>query len=157
MPSNDRPISTPLAAGTLNINDLCSVDGQGSSPPLPAGESRTFAAGEIVFDQGSVPSAVLIFRKGSAELVSRDAHGEIQAMRTVEPGEVLGVTESIAGAPFKISLRATTECRVEYFELMEFIQLLRERDDLLFNLLQRLAAGLQDCLNSFRICGPTDV
>jgi CRP-like cAMP-binding protein len=100
---------------------------------------------------------VLIFREGVAELIARDPHGEILAMREVEPGEIFGVTESIAGASFKASLRAMTDCRMEYFEIKEFIQLLKERDDLLFNLLRQLAAGLHECLNSFKICGPTDV
>lgn len=157
MPSNDRSIPAPPALRTLNINDLNPADGQGVSPPIPEGESRVFAAGEVVFAEDTVPTSVLIFREGSAELVSRDPQGEIQSLREVEAGEVLGITESIAGAPFRVSLRTVTDCRFEYFEVREFIQLLKERDDLLFNLLQRLATGLQECLNSFRICGPTDV
>jgi CRP-like cAMP-binding protein len=157
MPSSDRFIPAPLAVRTLNINDVCPAGSQGSSPPMPDGEIRTFAAGEIVFSEYSAPGDVLIFREGVAELIARDPHGEILAMREVEPGEIFGVTESIARAPFRVSLRAVTDCRIEYFEIKEFIQLLKERDDLLFNLLQRLATGLQECLNSFKICGPTDV
>lgn len=157
MPSNDKIIPAPLVVRTLNINELCPAGGQGNPLPLPAGENRVFAGGEIVFNEGVVPGAVLIFREGDAELLSRDAHGELLTMRPVEPGEVLGLTESIAGVPFKACLRAVTDCRVEYFEIREFIRLLKERDDLLFNLLQRLASGLQECLNSFKVCGPTDV
>lgn len=157
MPSNDKIIPAPLVVRTLNINELCPASSQGTSLPLPAGESRVFAAGEIVFNEGVVPGAVLIFREGDAELLARDAQGELLHMRPVEPGEVLGLTESIAGVPFKACLRTLTDCRIEYFEIKEFIQLLKERDDLLFNLLQRLASGLQECLNSFKVCGPTDV
>jgi CRP-like cAMP-binding protein len=157
MPSNDRSIPAPLVVRTLNINDLCPASGQGTSLPLPPGESRLFAGGEIVFNEGVVPGAVLIFREGIAEVVSRDDLGELLVTRTVEPGEILGLTESIAGVPFKACLRAVTDCRVEYFELKEFIQLLKERDDLLFKLLERLASGLQECLNSFKVCGPSDV
>ena len=157
MPSNDRPIPPSLAVRTLNLNDLRTAGNEGSSPPIPEGDSRVLAAGETVFDEGSVPGMVLIFREGTAELIALDAQGELQAMRVGEPGEILGLTESIAGAPFKFRLRAVTDCRIESFELSEFIQLLKERDDLLFNLLQRLASGLQECLNSFKICGPTDL
>ena len=157
MPSNDKIIPAPLVVRTLNINELCPAASQGASLPLPAGENRVFAGGEIVFNEGVVPGAVLIFREGAAEILSRDAHGEFEVMRLVEPGEVLGLTESIAGVPFKACLRAVTDCRVEYFEIREFIRLLKERDDLLFILLQRLASGLQECLNSFKVCGPTDV
>jgi CRP-like cAMP-binding protein len=157
MSSNERSILPSLAARTLTIDDLCPTGGQGTSPPIPAGDSRVFAAGEIVLDKGSVPEAVLIFREGAAELIALDAGGELQAMRVVQPGEILGLTESIAGAPFNFRLKAVTDCRIESFELREFIQLLKERDDLLFNLLKRLASGLQDCLNSFKICGPADM
>ena len=157
MPSNDRSIPPSLAVRTLNINDLYPTGDQGPSLPIPSGDSRVFAAGETVFDEGSIPGSVLIFREGAADLITLEEHGGLQSMRAVEPGEILGLTESIARAPFKFRLRTVTDCRIESFEMGEFIQLLKERDDLLFNLLQRLASGLQDCLNSVKICDPSDL
>ena len=157
MTSNDKIIPAPLLVKTLNINDLYPASSPGASLPFPEGEGRVFAGGEIIFNDGVVPREVLILREGTAEVFSKDAEGKIRAMRPLEPGEVIGLTESIAGVPFKTSLRAVTDCRFESFEIREFIGLLRERDDLLLNLLQRLALGLQECLNSYKVCGPTDV
>jgi len=150
MPKKANIVPAAPFLKTFNVNEICLPSGRERSQ-LPSGEIRAYSGGEIVIDKGVVPNSVFILREGTAVLLFFGAHGELLTARPVESGEMLGLTESIAGAPFNACLKAVTECRIESFEIEEFIGLLKTKGDLLFNVLRRLAIGLQECLIPFKI------
>jgi CRP-like cAMP-binding protein len=142
--------SEPLAVKTINIGPLCRLTIAESYIPFRPAQTKSFPSGSFVYSEGTVPDLVLTLREGSADLMVKDQSGELRRIRSVEPNEVFGFTESLTETPFDTTLKAISDCQFEYINASEFKSLLRDDGELRFKMLERMATGLQRYLNSFR-------
>jgi thioredoxin reductase (NADPH) len=75
----------------------------------PLGSRRSVAAGEVIFDQGSVGRSFFVVLEGRLEIVSPTSDGEVQ-ITVYETGDFTGEMDMLSGRPSLVRARAVTPC-----------------------------------------------
>jgi CRP/FNR family transcriptional regulator, cyclic AMP receptor protein len=99
---------------------------------------RSFAAGDVVVDQGSPFGSILILVEGSVS-IERDGVG----LATLDtPGAVLGEMSTVLERPSTAAIRALSDCTVLYAD--DGAAFLLERPDVLLDVARALASRLDN-------------
>jgi NTE family protein len=100
------------------------MDGQDSSifdgvpiqelaPELSKVRRRSYAAGQILIEEGEVrPRMILVIVAGTAEAFLRDRHGREHPLGRLAPGASLGEMAMMSGDPASATVRAVTDVAV---------------------------------------------
>lgn len=102
---------------------------------------RAYRFNQPIFEQGSAPAAVFTIVTGVGVLSRVDVNGAPLFARVVHPGEILGVTETLAGIPFDATLRAMSRCACQRMDQRGLLTLLRRRPLIRQRILHVLAAN----------------
>ena len=125
----------PIMAKRL-VSGLSEPDKQRLSTIM---RSRHYERGQTIFARDVVPAEVLVITKGNAELECGSATGET---RTVAPGEVLGLTETLAEAKYCDTLTAITDCETNVISRDDLIWYLRHTPEACYRSLEVVAENL---------------
>jgi len=109
------------------------------------GRKRHSRRGEQILSIGSVVDSVFILNAGTAEILAPGSDGERQMIRTVAPGEILGLTEALAGTASDFAISSANESVFTEIPREEFITFLRKDPDMCFDLVSMMAAGFVQC------------
>ena len=101
--------------------------------------NRRYDKGQTIFASDIVPAEVLVLTKGTAELECGDATG---STRTVTPGEVLGLTETLAEAKYCDTLTAITDCETNVISRDDLVWFLRNTPEACYRSLEVVAENL---------------
>jgi CRP-like cAMP-binding protein len=101
--------------------------------------SRQYQMGDTIFARNVIPAEVLVLTKGSAEL---NQGGPPNETRVVAPGEVLGLTETLAEAKFCDTLTAITDCELNVISRDDLIWFLRQTPEACYRSLEVVAENL---------------
>lgn len=102
---------------------------------------RRFQKDVIIFAAGDIPCCIYSLLKGKAQIL---LNADLHIFRPVEPNEILGLTETIAGLPFKITLKTITSCEFEFIENGDFLRFLHDEPEVCFRLVKLLGINLQE-------------
>jgi CRP-like cAMP-binding protein len=102
-----------------------------------------FEKGATLFSAGDESRGIYRLVKGRVDLRAQGPPEEMPATRKVEINEVLGLTETILGIPYKANATAVSACRCEYVPRDDLIRVLREDPKAAFPLVENLATHLQ--------------
>lgn len=105
--------------------------------------NKRIPKGVVLFARGEMPRGIYMLVKGAAQLTANAELNNSHIVRSVEPNEVLGLTETIAGLPYKLLVKTNSPCVFEFIERQDFIQFLRREPDVCFRLLRMLGLNLQ--------------
>ena len=111
------------------------------------GIKRLSQEGERLISIGSTLYNVSILDSGFAEILAPDMGGQLQTVRAVAPGEILGLTETLAGAQCDFSVSSITECVFTEIPREELIRFLRTAPDTCFELVSMMAAAFIECMH----------
>ena len=103
------------------------------------GAIQSFEANKLVFEEGLAPAKVWIIEDGRAVLTMPVTPSRKPLVRIISPGDVLGVTETLACVPFRSSLRTLTPCTFQAMDHDSFLGLLRNRPEVGRKLLDTLS------------------
>jgi CRP-like cAMP-binding protein len=102
---------------------------------------RNFECGDTIFSRNIIPTEILVLTRGTAELESGVANGKT---RVVRPGEVLGLTETLAEAKYYDTLIAITDCEANVISRGDLIGYLRRTPEACFRSLEVVAENLHE-------------
>jgi CRP-like cAMP-binding protein len=108
-----------------------------------------FRKGSIVYAAGEIPSGFYVPVEGQINLRLKTESGNERIVRLVEPSEIFGLTETIAGVPSEMSAETITPCLCEYIAREDFIRFLQDAPELSFRLMSQLAVNLQKNYQKF--------
>jgi len=111
------------------------------------GKKRLLRPGERLLSVGSIVDRVYILKAGAAEILAPGSNGEGQMMKAVGPGEILGLTEALAGTTSNFSISATSESVFTEIPREEFITFLRKDADMCFDLVSMMATAFVQCIH----------
>ena len=111
------------------------------------GKKRLLRPGERLLSVGSIVDRVYILKAGAAEILAPGSNGEGQMMKAVGPGEILGLTEALAGTTSNFSISATSESVFTEIPREEFITFLRKDADMCFDLVSMMARAFVQCIH----------
>ena len=101
--------------------------------------SRHYEKGQIIFSKDLVPREIVVLASGSAELKCGDTAGD---RRKVMPGEVFGLSETLAEAKYCDSLMALSDCEINVIGRDELITYLRSTPEACYRSLEVIAENL---------------
>lgn len=103
-----------------------------------------------MFSEGEPAKGVLLVKSGELETFIRGASGREVTLRTVKPGDVLGVNETFSSKPHKASARTVSECEVQFIPAFAFRHLLQEHSGACVGLAKLLSADLEKAYSRIR-------
>ncbi|HSJ27250.1 MAG TPA: ATP-binding cassette domain-containing protein [Acidimicrobiia bacterium] len=80
----------------------------------------SYAAGEIIFEQGDPPGLVYVLESGEVEVFRRSGDGTEVRLTTVGPGNYFGELGALMGTPRAASVRTLSDCRLTSYGPQEF-------------------------------------
>jgi CRP/FNR family transcriptional regulator len=114
-------------------------------------QTTSYPEGSIIFAEGQQPRGVYLLRQGRAKLVLDLSSKRERFVRIAEPGEVLGLSATIAEEPYEISVEALTPCRVDFISRKEFSRLLHAHPEVCFRVVQLLGQNLHGSYEHVRL------
>ncbi|MEP6900482.1 MAG: Crp/Fnr family transcriptional regulator [Actinomycetota bacterium] len=112
-------------------------------------QKKRFTKNEIVFASGELPGCIFFLLMGEAQMLSSAKLTGKNLVRSIEPDEILGLTEAIANLPYETLLKTVTPCLFECIQSDDFFRFLQNEPEVCFRLLQRLGANLQKVYQLF--------
>ena len=100
---------------------------------------RRFGFDELVFEQGSSEARVWSLVSGSAVYSRYTSDGERSVVRLARPGEVFGLTETLARIPFDGTLRTISSCVCREMDHESLVAILERRPQIRQRMLAMLA------------------
>jgi putative ABC transport system ATP-binding protein len=86
----------------------------------------TYAAGEVVFEQGSRGDLIYIVEDGEIDIVRRRADGTDEVVAVIGRGEYFGELGPLLGFPRSATARAKTAARLTGYPVADFRELLHD-------------------------------
>ena len=97
---------------------------------------RSFAAGEVILEEGTTSAALYILIEGELEVLK----GDFQIRTVSDPGAIFGEVSALLGIPHTATVRALTACRVHAVD--EANAFLRSHRDIAYGVAELLAQRL---------------
>ena len=107
------------------------------------GETRTYAAGAVIFSAGDPGDGLYIVQTGRVRICAKVAENESRLLATVEPGESFGEMSVLDTAPRSASATAEVETTALFLPLAVFLRLLEQRPQLALSLLRELSGRMR--------------
>jgi CRP/FNR family transcriptional regulator len=113
-------------------------------------QTSSYPKGSTVFTEGEPSQGVYLLRQGRAKLVLDLDRKRERIVRIAGRGEVLGLSATIAGEPYEVSVETLTHSRVDFISRQDFLRLLQEQPGICFRAVQLLGQNLHVSYEQFR-------
>ncbi len=110
----------------------------------------SYPAEALLFVEGQSSPGVMQIVSGRVKLSTASADGRTIVVRMAGPGEVLGLSASVAGRPCELTAEALEPCRIKIIPRESFKQWLRVHPDLAFRIAQELAEEYNNTCHQLR-------
>lgn len=88
--------------------------------------STLFPKGAMLFVEGQSPRGLFMLCAGRVKLAAGSSDGKSLITRIAEPGEVLGLSETISGRPYMATAETLVPCQVNFIKREDFLRFLSE-------------------------------
>jgi len=141
-------IATRLQLLKQNIL-FAGVDGGVLSRSLPAFADRTYAAGEIIFDEYSEGRDLYLINRGRVRIKKYTKFGVESLLAVLHPNDFFGELSVIDGLPRSARAEAMDDCSITVIAPATFKKLARQSHAFAFNLMNNLAVRLRTMDQTF--------
>jgi CRP/FNR family transcriptional regulator, cyclic AMP receptor protein len=151
--------------GPYNLNVIqsclgCVMREEGLFCHLPHGALATlnsirqasfYPRGAILFVEGEAPRGLFVLCSGQAKLSANSAEGHSLTFRTVEPGEVIGLSAVVGDRPFSATAETLSPCQLGFIPRLEFLRFLRSNSDVAMRVAKHLSMELHQAWRQSRM------
>ena len=121
---------------------FCNLEGEAVAAFDRMAFTSVYPAGSVLFSQGEQPRGVFMLCRGKAKLTTASSTGKTLIARVAEEGEVLGLSGSIAGMPYRLTAETVEPAQIKFIKREDFLSFLHEHGEACFQAAQQLA---QEC------------
>jgi CRP/FNR family transcriptional regulator, cyclic AMP receptor protein len=114
-------------------------------------QNAFFPPGAVLFIEGEPPRGIFILCSGQAKLTANSPEGHSLTLRTVEPGEVLGLSSVVSDRPYPVTAETLAACQMGYIPRLEFMRFLRSSPDLSIRVAKHLSMELHQAWRQARM------
>jgi CRP-like cAMP-binding protein len=107
-------------------------------------------AGEIVFREGEKPGGIYILHSGTVDMVFSARNGLRKSLRTVLPGEIVGLGDAVSGTTHDCTATTRTSAKIGFVPIDVFRRKLDETPALWLEIARYLSVDLDSCWASMR-------
>lgn len=112
---------------------------------------KSFAEGEVIFEQGAVGEEMYIVQTGQVEIVHRDGDGTPEErLAVLENGDFFGEMAVLEGEPRTASARALTDCKVLPVSGATFTKMLQGNPEIAVRMMRKMCSRIRHMEARFR-------
>jgi len=115
--------------------------------------SQTIPRGTVLFREGQAARGVFLLCEGRVRLTVCSESGRRLTLRTVTPGEVLGLSACLAGGGYEVTAEATDNLRVAAVSRKDLLRFLREHREACLHVVNLLSEDLHVAYDRVRSVG----
>jgi CRP/FNR family transcriptional regulator, cyclic AMP receptor protein len=115
--------------------------------------AATYPKGATLFVEGQNPRGVFVVCTGRVKLSTSSADGKTLILRVADPGEVLGVAESLSGKPYQATADVLDPAQANFISREDFLSFLREHGEAALRIAQQLSEDYHLVLSEMRTIG----
>jgi CRP/FNR family transcriptional regulator len=145
-------------AAVLTNGPLC--DGPFSG--LPAHALRQLAgihiahdypSGSVLFQEGEPADGIFLLCRGAVKLSVGSSHGDSLLLRSVGPGEILGLSATLTGQGHEVTAETTIPSQLVFIKRKDFLRYLREHTDICMQVVESLSNDVHAAYERVRTLG----
>jgi CRP/FNR family cyclic AMP-dependent transcriptional regulator len=114
-------------------------------------QTSYYPRGTVLFMEGESPRGLFVLCSGQAKLTANSSQGHSLTLRTVEPGEVLGLSSVVSDCPYMATAETVSACQVSFIPRLEFLQFLRSSSDVSIRVAKHLSMELHQAWRQSRM------
>ncbi|HKC01317.1 MAG TPA: cyclic nucleotide-binding domain-containing protein [Terriglobales bacterium] len=111
---------------------------------------RLFPKGGKLFQQGSAATGVYLVESGEVRVLLPTGQSQKQLLEVVGPGTMLGLSECMSGATYRITAEAGEQTTASFIPRDDFTEFLREHADFSMEVVRLLSEDLHALYHKFR-------
>lgn len=115
--------------------------------------SSLFSAGVTLFRESEIARGVFLLCSGSVKLSISSSSGKTLTMRIARPGEILGLTATMAGSAYETSAEALYPSQVTFIRRNDFMSLLGKYPEVYQSVIQQLNSQYRHACQQLRTVG----
>ncbi|HRH42065.1 MAG TPA: cyclic nucleotide-binding domain-containing protein [Pyrinomonadaceae bacterium] len=112
-------------------------------------QSKEIQKRKTILEIGSFPQNFYVLRAGKAQIIIKNQLNQQTLTRLVEIKEIVGLTQFLGNSPNETKVVTLSTCYFDVFPCHEFLNLLKEENELGFRLAGILSLDLQISYKSF--------
>ena len=112
-----------------------------------------YPKGALLFIEGQLPRGVFILCQGKAKLSTSSRDGKTIILKVAEPGEVLGLSATVSGRPYEVSVEMMEPTQANFISRDQFLAFLREHGDAALRVAQQLSENYHSAYEEIRTLG----
>ena len=112
-----------------------------------------YPKGSLLFVEGEKPRGVFILCNGRAKLTTSSRDGKTLIVSIAGPGEILGVSATILGAPYEVSAETIEPAHVSFLKRNDFLMFIDSHPDAAMRAVRQLSAKYRTAQREIRSLG----
>jgi CRP/FNR family transcriptional regulator len=100
-------------------------------------------AGAVLFVEGQAPRGLFIVCSGKVNLSTASREGKILILKTVEAGEVLGLSAAISNVGYETTAETATPCQLNFVDRKQILELLQTHNEVGVHIVHCLSRDFQ--------------
>jgi CRP/FNR family transcriptional regulator, cyclic AMP receptor protein len=114
-------------------------------------QNSFYPRGAVLFIEGEEPRGLFVLCSGQAKLSANSPEGHTLTLRTVEPGEVMGLSSVVGDCPYPATAETLSPCQVSFIPRLEFLRFLRSSSDVSMRVAKHLSTELHQAWRKSRM------
>ncbi|HEY6339607.1 MAG TPA: Crp/Fnr family transcriptional regulator [Candidatus Sulfotelmatobacter sp.] len=115
-----------------------------------ASHHSTMPAGAILFVEGQVSRGIFVLCAGKVKLSTASREGKVLILKTVEAGEVLGLSAAVSGASYEMTAETATPCQLNFIGRKDLLEMLQAHSEVGVHATQSLSGDFQSAYRDIR-------
>jgi CRP/FNR family transcriptional regulator, cyclic AMP receptor protein len=115
-----------------------------------ASHHSTMPAGAILFVEGQISRGIFILCSGRVKLSTASREGKVLILKTVEAGEVLGLSAAVSGASYEMTAETAMPCQLNFVGRKDLLELLHSHSEVGVHAAQSLSSDFQSAYRDIR-------
>jgi CRP/FNR family transcriptional regulator, cyclic AMP receptor protein len=115
--------------------------------------ATAYPKGAVLFVEGQAPRGIFVLCKGRVKLSICSTEGKTLILKMAEPGEVLGLSATVAGKPYELRAETMDPCQINFVKRDDFLRFLKEHSDACLRVAEQLSAKYNSACHEIRALG----
>jgi CRP/FNR family cyclic AMP-dependent transcriptional regulator len=115
-----------------------------------ASHHSTMPAGAILFVEGQISRGIFIVCSGKVKLSTASREGKVLILKTVEAGEVLGLSAAVSGASYEMTAETAMPCQLNFVGRKDLLELLHSHSEVGVHAAESLSSDFQSAYRDIR-------
>jgi CRP-like cAMP-binding protein len=150
--NHDLPVSV-LSTGPVSERIFSAASGHALRQIADGHSPEEYPGGATLFQEGEPGQGVFLLLQGAVKLYVGSSHGDRLLLRTVNPGELLGLSASLTGQEQEVTAETAGPSKLVFIPRKDFLRFLRTHSDVCLRVVESLSNDVHVAYERVRMLG----